>query len=298
MTIHKIDTYPFFLRVLECGRKSDRLQDSFFDTLEEEGARIAVAIAKHYYNATKEADVIHATNIMLGIFSLALRELSGGDMCTAIRICAEQNLSSMFRTGWGLLSTLAKEEVMLEITTRLEHVETKHAIDLLQKKRERDLLDVIAITNGSLVWDGYRQYQQRQRELREGQRMAEFHLWLERSYYNTRDETELAPRPATLCASLALSTRPHAPLDRNELMSLFKLLTSNPEGCERTIRNRLKHVQTDVRTEWRGEWSMIEDAFFRKVFPVLRDNLRKGMLDEAFEFALQYALAVENTVEH
>ncbi|MBP9749665.1 MAG: hypothetical protein KBD21_02960 [Candidatus Pacebacteria bacterium] len=298
MTIHKIDTHPFFLRVLECGRKSDRLPDSFFDTLEEEGARIAVAIAKHYYNVTREADVIHATNIMLGVFSLALRELSGGDTCTARRVCEEQTLSSLFRTGWGLLSTLAKGEVELEITTRSEHVDTKHAIDLLRKKRERDLLEVMAVTNGSLVWDGYRQYQRRQRELQEGQRMATFHLWIERNYYNTRDEAELAPRPATLCASLAVSRRPHAPLNRRQLLSFFKLLTSDPKGCEHTIRERLASVRAEVPKEWRSEWSMIERAFFRKVFPVLCENLRKGMLDEAFEFALQYALAVENTVEH
>lgn len=289
MPINKIDTHPFFLRVLEQFRNTDQLPDPFFESTEEAGARVAVALAKRHYDATREADIIRCVDIVLGVCSLALRDLSNGDLCGAKRILLEQDVVRLFQHGWTLVYKLAKEEVELGVTMRKEHADTARELEHMRTERERVLLEQFAVTNGSLTWHGCREYYRRRHELYEAQNAANFLLWLERTYYRMRDDVELASRPDTLCASLALGDTPHAPLSMLEVERFFKKLNNNPADCERTIQTRLARLKCNIPKEWRNEWEQIERRFFARTLPTLRDYLHEGDMERAHRHVHEYA---------
>ncbi len=289
MPINTIDTHPFFLRVLEQLRNTDPLPDPFFERMEEVGAQIAVALAKRHYDTTREADIIRCVDITLGVCSLALRDLSNGDLSGVKRILLGQDALQLFQHGWTLVYKLSKEEVELEVTMRNEHADTTRELETLRTKRERALLEQFAVTNGSLTWHGCHEYYRRLHELHEAQKTANFLLWLERTYYRKRDDVELASRPETLCASLALGDTPHAPLSMREVERFFKTLGTNPTGCERTIRERLARLKCNTPKEWRNEWEHIERRFFAQTLPTLRDYLHKGDMEKAHRYVHEYA---------
>ncbi len=292
MPIHTIDAHPFFLRVLERFRGTDTLPDSLFLAWEEGGAKVAVAIAQRHYNSTREADIIRCVDILLGVCSLALYDMAKGNPDTATKILPGQDIPSLFRHGWTLIHALAKEEVEFEVTIRREHADTAHELDILCTRREKALLEQCAVTNGGRVWNGHREYRQRLHEIREAQRTAGFSLWLERAYYRTRDETELAPRPDTLFASLALNKQPHAPLAVREVEQFFSAIATDPKGCERGIRERSACILNNVPKEWRSEWQSLEQRFFARCLPTIRNYVLEGAEGKAFEYAMEYAFFV------
>jgi len=108
MNLDKVRTRPFLLLMI-----SDAVEDGFLtpaqiSTIESNLVDMSLKIAKSFFSPIIGHDLKKSCSIVMGVTTLGLLQLSGGDILKARKILVEDSVIICFRKGWESVDSLFK----------------------------------------------------------------------------------------------------------------------------------------------------------------------------------------------
>lgn len=277
----KTDFRPYFFRVIEMGRKVGIISFARLKTLQEEGAKITVQVAKKQYCIVNQVDLWQASYNACGIISIALRQKFDEDLVRAAQFIDICGLSYAFRIGWDMIGQIVQAE------KKLDNVQFN----------ETDFCELISAEPETENWIGWQEYQSEKINvlcLEEENDYLEWMIvrWCKKSDQETREWNAVRDRffgrfkakermreiVTTYLFSLFISKKPFAPLCLKEVSQIMiGLQDLDKTNLMTSFNERQVVMQKEIPQKWHRLFERDVNDFFVKNLPeIAGDLLRKS----------------------
>jgi len=108
MNLDKVRTRPFLLLTINDAVEDGLLTQAQISTIESNLVDMSLKIAKSFFSPIIGHDLKKSCSIVLGVTTLGLLKLSGGDTLKARKILLEDSVIICFRKGWESVDSLFK----------------------------------------------------------------------------------------------------------------------------------------------------------------------------------------------
>lgn len=108
MNLDKVRARPFLLLMISDAVESGLLTQEQLAQIESQLVDMSLKIAKNFFSPVISHDLKKSCSIVLGVTTLGLLKLCGGDTLTARKILLEDSVIICFRKGWESVNSLFK----------------------------------------------------------------------------------------------------------------------------------------------------------------------------------------------
>jgi len=108
MNLDKVRARPFLLLMISDAVESGSLTQEQLAKIESQLVDMSLKIAKNFFSPVISHDLKKSCSIVLGVTTLGLLKLCGGDTLTARKILLEDSIIICFRKGWESVNSLFK----------------------------------------------------------------------------------------------------------------------------------------------------------------------------------------------
>ena len=108
MNLDKVRARPFLLLMISDAVESGLLTQDQLAKIESQLVDMSLKIAKSFFSPVISHDLKKSCSIVLGVTTLGLLKLCGGDTLTARKILLEDSVIICFRKGWESVNNLFK----------------------------------------------------------------------------------------------------------------------------------------------------------------------------------------------
>ena len=108
MNLDKVRARPFLLLMISDAVESGSLTQEKLAEIESQLVDMSLKIAKNFFSPVISHDLKKSCSIVLGVTTLGLLKLCGGDTLRARKILLEDSVITCFRKGWENVNSLFK----------------------------------------------------------------------------------------------------------------------------------------------------------------------------------------------